>query len=145
VQRFLGSRSWLWALVLILIGLLLIRYRGSGAHPLHTLVPAAIPTASAYARDVVSASRCSHANSLQHSGLGDSCKTFAGIQGERIAASGRIVRRCTGASKVPSRAQDADCVRFTLTGPQGRGSLWVWLERRKSGWRIAAASAVTHA
>jgi hypothetical protein len=142
----MNPRTLLWIAVLLVVGIVLVRYKGSGAKPAHTLAVAAVPVAAAYARDVVSSRRCDDAKSLSHPGIGDPCKTFAALQGERIAGSGSIVRGCAGASeKIPSSARGDDCVRFRLAGTQGRGTLDVWLERHGSGWRVAAAVSEVHA
>ena len=139
MPEIFGRRTWLWAIVLILVGIVLIRYRGSGPHPVKTLVPAAIPTAAAYAHDVVSKARCAQAKSLQHPNLPDPCSTFSDLQGMRVVGSGHIVRHCG------NTASDADCVRFAVRGARARGALSLVLERRGSGWRVAGASATTHA
>jgi hypothetical protein len=142
----MNPRTLLWIVVLLVAGIVLVRYKQGGAKPAHTLAAAAVPVAAAYARDVVSSRRCADAKSLAHPGIGDPCKTFAALQRERVTGSGRIVRACAAASeKIPSSAQGDDCVRFPLAGPQGRGTLDVWLERHGSGWRVAAAVSEVHA
>lgn len=145
-MRNVSPRALIWLVVLVVAAILVLRYRNSGPKPAQTLDPSAIPTATAYAHDVVSATRCGDASSLAHSGIGDPCKTFAGIQGERIVGAGRIVRGCAGASsKVPNANKGDDCVRFRLAGPQGRGELHVWLEHHGKGWRVASAASEVHA
>ena len=132
--------------MLVVAAILVLRYRHGRPEPVHTLVPAAIPTASAYARDVLSARTCADAKALAHPGIGDPCKTFAGLHGERIVGVGRIVRGCAGASeRVPSSSRGDDCVRFRLAGSAGRGVLHVWLERHGDGWRVASAASEVHA
>lgn len=145
-MRSVSPRVLLWLVVLVVAAILIVRYRQSGPKAAQTLVAAAIPTATAYAHDVVSAQRCGDARSLAHSGIGDPCKTFAGIQGERIVGAGRIVRGCTGVSgKIPNVSAGDDCVRFRLAGPQGRGVLHVWLEQHENSWRVASAASELHA
>jgi len=141
-----SRRTLLWVGVLVLLAIVVLRLRGSSTpKPTATLDPSAIPAASAYARDVLSAARCGEAAKLAHSSLDDPCKTFRGIQGDRLRGRGHVLSGCDGVAgklRNADRLAGADCVAFPLAGPRGRGTLHVWLRQGSGGWQVVGAASV---
>jgi hypothetical protein len=146
-MRGVSPRVLLWVALLVVGAVVVLRLRHGDAKPDATLTKAAIPTAGAYARDVVSADRCANAKSLTTGSLSDPCKTFEELHGAHVVGVGRIVAGCGTVAdtlKGGSRVAGADCVRFAITGPSGSGRIHVWLRHTSGGWRVAAAASELH-
>jgi hypothetical protein len=143
----LSPRTLLWIVVLIAAAVLVYRLRSGGTEADRALARAAIPTATEYARDVVSPTRCRDAAELADRSLGDPCDAFAALHGLRLGGSGRIVRGCSTAPEEirdNDRVRGADCVAFTVAGRGRRGTLSVWLRQSGDRWIVASAASELH-
>jgi hypothetical protein len=134
---------FLWIVVLIAAAVLVYRLRSGGNEADKTLTRAAIPTATEYARDIVSPTRCDDAADLADSSLGDPCETFAALHGLHIVGPGRIVTGCSVAPqqvRENDRVRGADCVAIRVAGRGRRGTLSVWLRESGDRWVVASAA-----
>lgn len=133
--------------MLIAAAVLVYRLRSGGSEADKTLTRAAVPTATEYARDVVSPTRCRDAADLADRSLGDPCEAFAPLHGLRLVGPGRIVGGCTTAPEQVrdnDRVRDADCVAFRVAGRGRRGALSVWLRMSGDRWIVASAASQLH-
>jgi hypothetical protein len=137
----------LWIAVLVVGAVAVLQFRRTSTpQPAATLDATAIPVAAEYARDLVSAQLCGDARKLEHGSLGDPCKTFEGLHGDKVGA-GTVQGDCSAVaarlgSSQAGRLAHAACVRLPVTGKGARGQLSVWLRGAGNGWQVVAAASV---